>query len=227
MINRQQLERLTVVLTIPFLLLGVWLAEHEVIFNTNYIIDCEELDTHFSCIGRGSTHNAKNRHFYDLGGIHVDSARLTNGLNHPIVTLGRNRGGYKDGTQQTYIIGAGISKNLIIDRNIGASYNYIGNGPCRLSPYAGRESPYSGDDGNWLISCIGELPDTFTFENPTTARKFREMLNEVEQLEREFNGYKIRSYVVQVIFPFLAYLFLLMASILTSKVIRYVIHGKF
>jgi len=219
MINKQQFKRLTLVITIPLLLLGWWLAENEIIFKTNYIIDCEEFDTHFSCVGFQSTRKSKNEFFTNSGGILVSgSARLTNGFNHPVVTLGINETEYKNGALQvTGTIGAGISKNLIINRNIGA--NYSGNGPCRLSPYA-------GDNPNWYISCVRESPGGFTFQNAATAKKFREMFEEVKREEEKFAGYKVRAYVIQILIPLLAYFLLSVLLLITSKIIRYVINGK-
>lgn len=219
MITKQQFKRLTLVIAIPLLLFGWWLAEYEVIFKTNYIIDCEEFDTHFSCVGFQTNHKVKNEYFTNSGGIRVrNSARLTNGFNHPVVTLGINETEYKNGALQvTGTIGAGISKNLIIDRNIGA--NYSGNGPCWLSPYA-------DNDTNWAISCVRESPGGFTFQNSATAKKFREMFEEVKREEEKLDGFKVRAYSIQILIPLLAYILLSVLLLITSKIIRYVINGK-
>lgn len=219
MITKPQFKRLTLVLAIPLLLLGWWLAENEVIFETNYIIDCEEFDTHFNCVGFQSTQKSKNEFFANSGGVFIrGSARLRNGFNHPVVTLGINQTEYKDGALQvTGTIGAGISKNLNINRNIGA--NYSGNGPCWLSPYA-------GSDTNWNMLCVRELSDGFTFQNPATAKKFREMFDEVKREEEKLDGYKVRAYAIQILVPILVYILLSITLLITWKIIRYVINGK-
>lgn len=219
MISKQQFKRLTLVITIPLFLFGWWLAENEVIFKTHYIINCEEFDTHFFCAGYQTTRQSKDEFFTNSGGMRVKgSARLTNGFNHPVVTLGINEMEIKDGTMQVKrVIGAGISKNLNIDRNIGA--NYSGNGPCWLSPYA-------GDNPNWDISCVRESPGGFTFQNSATAKKFSEMFEEVKREEKDLDGYSVRSYVVQIFIPFLAYIILSIILFVISKLIRYVINGK-
>lgn len=219
MINKQQFKRLTLVMTIPLLLLGWLLAEYEVVFKTNYTIDCEEFDTHFTCIGFQMSSKDKNEYFTNSGGIRVrNSARLTNGFNHPVVTLGINETEYKDGALQVIgIIGAGISKNLIINRNIGA--NYSGNGPCWLSPYA-------NSDTNWAISCVRDSPSDFTFQNSATAKKFSEMFENVKREEEKFDGYKFRLYAIQILIPLLSYILLTALLFTISKIIGYVIHGK-
>lgn len=219
MINKQQFKRLTLVIAIPLLILGWWLAENEAILKTDYIIDCEEYDTHFSCVGFQSTRENKNEFFTNSGGIRVGgSARLNNGFNHPVVTLGVNEMEIKDGAMQVKrTIGAGISKNLIIDRNVGA--NYSGNGSCWLSLYA-------GDNPNWNIWCVRESLGAFTFQNSATAKKFKEMFEKVRHEEEKFDGYKIRAYVIQILIPFLTYILLSVLLFSASKTIRYVINGK-
>ena len=219
MITKKQYFRLTIVLAIPLLALGLWLADKEVLLPRHHVINCEEFDSHISCSSMSTTKSGADKWLYRNGAVRLWEARLAGGFHHPIVTLGHSEIKFVDGkTITTPPIDGGVKKVLSlppksIEDNTFAS--------CGISPFA-------DDNKNWGYSCIGGdlIPDSFYFQDEQTNQKFQEARRLIGEQRIENEAMEIRAFFASLLTPIISYLLLSATLFLLIRIAKYVIYGR-
>lgn len=195
--TKVQYKRLLLLLLLPLLGLGWWIADGEVLFSHHQMISCEELEAHFICTSLQTTQDEKFMSEYQNGGVFLwNGARLSEGVHARIMTTGIPEMEYGDGAfHQKRINGAGIDKIVKINRHIGASFR--DGGPCRLSRYA--------DDANhWNLSCLAE--GDFRFFDEKMRKKFLSLNEAVELEKRRLSSTLRNAYFFSLLIPLVTFL---------------------
>lgn len=146
MINKKQYIRLTIVLVIPLLVLGWWLADKEILLPRHHVIYCKEFDSHITCNSISVTKREADNWLYRNGAVRLRGARLASGFHHPIVTLGYSEIKFIDGKKVTFpFIGGGIKEILNLPPRPIEDHSFAS---CEISSFA-------DDIKNWSYSCTG------------------------------------------------------------------------
>lgn len=219
MITRKQYIRLTIVLAIPLLGLGWWIAHEEVILPRHHVIYCEEFDSHIACYSISATEIEANTGLHKNGAVRLWGARLAGGFHHPIITLGHSEIKLVDGRTITLPpTDGGVEKFLSLPpKSIEDSLF----SSCEISPFA-------NDLKNWGYSCSGYdlIPDSFYFRDEQTNHKFQEARKLIGELRTEGEKLEIRAIFFSFLAPILFYFLLSLALFLLIKVTKYVIYGR-
>jgi hypothetical protein len=174
--TKAQYKRFFLIVLIPLLGLGWWVADSEILFPHHQMISCEESEEQFTCTSMQTTKKEKSLFDYQNGGVFLgwNGARLSQGFHARIVTTtGISEMELKDGVfQQKRIRGAGIDKIVSINRHVGAEFR--NGGPCTLGNRA-------DDPNHWYLSCLEE--GNFRFFDEKMNEKFLR-LKEVAELEK-------------------------------------------
>lgn len=219
MISRKQYIRLTMVIIIPILLFGWWLAENEKILPLHNVIYCQESGSDISCYSVSVKKSDANIALYQNAAVRLWGARLESGFHHPIITLGHSEINFVDG------------KSISLPPTDGEKNKYLSLPPksiqgnalasCEITPYAHSEK-------NWLYSCIGSdlEPDGFYFKDDNTSQKFNRAKNIIEEQKKNNDEMNFRGLIVTVLIPLILYFGLSLVIFLLTKIVRYVIHGR-
>jgi len=219
MINKKQYIRLTIVLVIPLLAFGWWLADEEVLLPRHHVINCEEFDSHITCNSFSATNNEADDWLYRNGAVRLWSARLAGGFHHPIVTRGHSVMTVVDGKTITLPpTDGGIKKFLSlpprsIEGKVFAS--------CEISPIL-------DDIHNWGYSCSGYdfIPDSFYFQDEQTNHKFQEARKLIGELRTSDENMEIRAIFISFLTPIISYLLLSASLFFLIIIVKYVIYGR-
>lgn len=219
MINKKQYIRLTIVLAIPLLSLGWWLANEEVLFPKHHVIYCEEFSSHITCNSVSATKSEADYWLYRNGAVRLWGARLVGGFHHPIVTLGHSEIKLIDGkTVKLPPIDGGIKKFLTLPPKSIEDRTFSS---CEISPFA-------DDIKKWGYSCIGSelIPDNFYFQNEQTNNKFQEARKLIREKKIQNEQLETRALLFSVLAPFIFYLLLSVLLLFLIKTVKYVIYGR-
>jgi hypothetical protein len=192
-------KRLCLVLAIPLLISGFWVAENEVFSENNALTSCTETKEQFSCnsiqISRKELNALRDR----IGGLWIwPDAHLTGGFDAPVVSIGATKTEYKAGALQNLgTIGAGVKKTLHVDRFQGA--NYASPGPCTLDRYA-------NEDNAWHLSCISGISEGFKFLDKTTEAKYQKLFQSLDTINLTNAREAKKAYIFSVLLPLLSFL---------------------
>jgi hypothetical protein len=219
MISKKQYARLSLVVAIPLLLLGWWLAEKELILPRHHVIYCEEFDSHIRCNSLSATKSEADDLLYRNGAVRLWGARLASGFHHPIVTLGHSEIKIIDG--QTITLpptDGGIQRVLRLPpKSIEASAF----SSCEISPFA-------DDTKSWGYSCIGGdlIPDSFYFQDEQTNQKFQAARKLIGEQRAKDEKMEVRVLFASLLTPLFFYFLFSAALFLLMKVVKYVIYGR-
>ena len=190
--TKPQYKRLFLLLLLPLLGLGWWIADGEFLLAHHQMISCEESAEQFICTSIQTTKNEKSMSEFQNGGVLLwNGARLSEGIQARIVTTGIPEMEYRDGAfHQKSIKGVGINKIVSINRHMGADFR--GGIPCKLSPHA--------DDANhWNLSCLVE--GNFRFVDEKIKSKFLGLNGAVELEKRKLSSTLRNAYVFSLLVP--------------------------
>lgn len=219
MINKKQYTRLTIVLVIPLLALGWWLADEEVLLPRHHVIFCEEFDSHITCNSISSTKSETHKLLYQNGAVRLWGAHLAGGFHHPVVTLGHSEIKFVDGKTITLPPSDGGIKNIL---NLPPrSIKNRSFASCEISPFA-------DDIKNWGYSCSGNdlIPDSFYFQDEQTNNKFQEARKLIGEQRTKDEKTEIIALFASFLAPITFYLLLSAVLFLLMKVVKYVICGR-
>lgn len=219
MINKKQYIRLTIVLVIPLLAFGWWLADEEVLLPRHHVINCEEFDSHISCYSFSATKNTADNWLHRNGAVTLWGARLSGGFHHPIVTLGHGEIKYVDGkTIRLPPTDGGIKKFLNLPPR---SIEDRSSASCEISPFADNIK-------NWGYWCFGYdfIPDSFYFQDEQTNHKFQEARKLIGELRTSDENMEIRAIFISFLTPIISYLLLSASLFFLIKIVKYVIYGR-
>ena len=216
---KRQYYGLTVVLVIPLLLLGWWLAENEKVLPLHNVIYCQESDSDINCNSISATKSEANQALYQNAAVRLSGARLERGFNHSVVTLGRTELKFVDGEMiELPPVGGGVKKNLSLPpRSIqGKIFSY-----CEINPYSDSEK-------YWGYSCSGSgmASEGFYFEDEGTSKKFKNAKNKIEEQIKNNEAMNIYGLFATVLTPIIFYLISSLVIFLLVKIVRYVVYGS-
>ncbi|WP_367067047.1 hypothetical protein [Oryzisolibacter sp. LB2S] len=219
MINKKQYIRLTIVLVIPLLAFGWWLADEEVLLSRHHVINCEEFDSHISCHSFSVTKNTADNWLHRNGAVTLWGARLAGGFHHPIVTLGHSEIKFVDG------------KTITLPPTDGGIKKFLNLPPRSIEdhPFASCEiSPFADDIKNWGYSCSGHdfIPDGFYFQDEQTNHKFQEARKLIGKLRASNENMQIRAFLASFLAPIISYILLSVSLFLIMKIVKYVVYGR-
>lgn len=219
MISSKQYRRLTIVATIPLLLLGWWLVENEKILPLHHLIYCQESGSAITCNSIPVTKAEANSALYQNAAVRLWGAKLENGFNHSVVTLGHSEIKVVNGEAVTLPPVGGGAKKLLILPPRSVQGNMFAS--CEITPYA-------NSDKNWSYSCIGGdiIPDGFYFSDEGISKKFLEAKLLIEQQKEQSEAMNLRGAIFTALTPFIGYLFISIALLLLRKIVRYVAHER-
>lgn len=215
--NFRRFARLSAVLLLPLLGLGVWLADEEAVFRQTTWVECNDAEVSFNCVSVLTTRSDSLDRYSRGGGVFVLGARLDAGFDHSVVVYDGADSKYSEGVgYEVTPLGSGVRKRLQIDRNVGADYD--GKGPCNLRPYA-------GNDGVWSLSC-GQWGSTLKFQEEEDSKKFAELAHVVKEINRRARSNSQTAYVASVVLPVAVFLVLSGALFLLMRTARFVWFGR-
>lgn len=202
-ITKQIYKRLTIVLTVPLLLFGLWLAENKT-FQDRELIVCNDDFACFTAIPLMSSYS----------GLFMNSVKIPNGMNEEIITTGESVMGFKDGEmKQIEVRNKDIKKRLTIGKNQDDGY-------CTLAQYANQNE-------NWSLTCVPNgINENFKFVDLEVAQKFKKLAEVTRNETDKRNNQNKIGFIFAVATPLVFYLILSLIIFLLGKIGRYVIHGK-
>ncbi len=214
--NKAQYKRLLLIVLLPLLGLGWWIADGEFLFSHHQMISCEESVEQFICTSIQTSKNEKSMSEFQNGGVVLwNGARLSEGIHARIVTTGTPEMEYRDGAfHQKGINGAGIDKIVSINRHIGADFR--DGGPCRLSPHA-------DDVNHWNLSCLAE--GNFRFADEKIRKKFLGLNEAVEFEKRKLSSTLRNAYFFSLLIPLAIFLMCSGLVYFLVKLVSFVRHG--
>lgn len=204
-ITKQIYKRLTIVLAIPLLLLGTYLAENKLFQDTD-MLQCNDSGGFFSCYPTSPD-------VPKYSGLFINSVRIFGGMSEDIVTNGENVMGFRNGKmEEIEVRNKDIHKRLTVAKNRDDGY-------CTLSQYANNADL-------WAVTCVPQgMTEVFHFADKNVAEKYKKLFIQTQaESEKRHNSNKI-GFVFAVLTPLLTYLALSLAILLLMKIVRYVIHG--
>lgn len=218
MLSKSQFGRLTAVLILPLLFLGWWLAKHETLIESDYLLRCEEIQSSFSCISLPMSKARKSSYLFDSGGVFVRAnAQLTYGFREKIaaeVTPFENKAGEVPAT---------VTKQLTLSGHVGqhTSLALPSVGPCWLDKIGG-----SADD--WQMRCHGSngFNEFFKFVDKAAADKYDALYQHVRREEARLDKMGMYAGIVSIIAPLAAYLFASLLVLILYKLACYVKSGS-
>lgn len=207
MIHKRQYIRLTIVLLIPLLALGWWLASEEVLLPRHHVIFCEEFSSRITCNSVEVRKDEADNLLRSYGAVRLWGARL-GGFHHPIVSLGLS---------EIPPVDRGINKTLTLPpRSI------------KDNPFASCEIfPVADTISVWSYSCMGGDwdGDRFYFQDEQTDNKFREAVKLIDEESAKNEKLKTKALSFSLLAPFIIYFLLSLSFFLLIKIFKYVIYG--
>lgn len=219
MISKKQYLRLTLVLALPLLVFGLWLAENEEILPSPNVIYCREFDSNITCNSLSVSKNDANKMLYQNSAVRLWGAVLEGGFNHSVITLGNSEIKFIDGKPvRLPPVGGGVKKILSFapkstQKNIFSS--------CEIYPDA-------VGDNNWGHSCTGEGPSPggFYFADEKTSQKFKTVKDTINEQRKNNETMRIRGIFVTTLLPLTFYLFVSLVIFILVKISRYIVYGR-
>jgi hypothetical protein len=222
--NKQQYKRFFLVLVLPLMGLGLWLAEMEIIFNQTIQATCYPAEQ--MCISgpipKGTTST-------NAGMFLSYNARLPDLFHEKVITTGISEMEFINGAlQEKKKIGAGKTEDIVILKS-----SNLGNGidNCRLDPFANTNGDLTGE---WSLQCYGALPESFNgfsmlhfkFVNESTNLKYQKIYNLATAEHKQNYNRSMALWIISFLAP-LGVLLLAFGLIrFLIKIVLFIKHGK-
>ncbi len=229
-----QYRRLLLVLSIPLLAIGWWLAESELVFEHHHTTNCIEVIERFTCTSRFVSKQEKDdHHLWRAKGVYLRGARLMNASNEEIVTLGLKETtkyiftDLEDTANTRKMFGESTKKFL----NLGAMANPRNSGASlyHLYPMTTLSNGVRGIHDVWKLTnvrSVGQWDQPFRFVSAGTNAKYLEAWQRVKAENSKFTTQSRMGYAVSVIIPIIVFLVLSLFVFVSRKLIIFIIHGK-
>lgn len=218
MIRRIQYIRLTIVLLIPLLILGWWLAYDEVLFKNNYLVSCQEFNSYITCNSSAIKKNDDMDLLYRNGTIKLHGAKLIHGFEHPVILTELEETKKINGndfellpTNPRHVTMLKLPPNFMNRSNLLS---------CEISEIESKQN-------NWTYLCSGDrnIIGFFKFLENDTNKKFKDSILLIEQQRTENKNRAILTMSISTLLPVLFYALLSTILFCLIKIFRYVIYG--
>lgn len=217
--TKKQYFRLSMVLFIPLLILGWWLSEKEFMISHHHLINCEEFESHISCVTVDGTKEEKTSWMFGNGSVTLlRSARLTFGLHHPVITVNVPEPRFVD----YYVLspaGGGVQKTLSLPPRIDLNYAEWAFMSCNIEPM-----PNSATD--WVYRCFKGEPEAFRFADESTNQKYRQAVSAIKDQMQRNDSMAFRAQLASVLAPLFFYGLLSLSFLVLAKLSRFIINGR-
>lgn len=193
-----QYKRLLLLITVPLILLGFWVADEEFLLKQHTTGNCSLGPTgSYFCALIQSRREEQRRVQVDTGGVWLDSAFMSDGFDADVLT--------EPGSAR---------KHITISRaHAFAPGSY---GSCTLSANIAVSL--------WYLRCWGtvQLNETFRFADPAVATRYANAYAETRSETALLEPYNQRSFWASVLAPLVAFLLLSLIVWLLGKAVRFV-----
>jgi len=214
--NKAQFKRLALVLVIPLLLLGWWMAEVELFIEHHFITECSPHKYTSPCFSIIASRTGALG-WSNSGGVYMHfHARLDSGLNEDIISTAGSVVEIRNGAVvRREALGAGERQNLYIPANLGAGL-YSG---CFLEKYAGVES------GRWHLRCGSSFSEEFRFADSSVNERFLNLSKiAAAEISRMMNVSRGR-YIFSIFIPVGVFFLLSLLALVAVKIFSFVRYG--
>lgn len=214
--NKAQLVRLTLVLFLPLLGIGFWLAEEEYVFPHHHVTYCVNDGNQLNCYTRQVAAREKFDREFNIGGVRLWGALLLDGFHHSVIQMPSIAYTNQAGEVVNHIPDSGIPRFIDLSSNSKESARSW----CDISMVAEREH-------RWMLSCHGaeQALREFTFVNEKTSEEYKNALKEIVVQTSEYETKEKYAFVASVVTPLIAYFLLVAAYFLLRLIFRFVAHG--
>lgn len=240
LMTKLQFRRLLLVIIIPLLAFGWWLAESELAFNHHHLTTCMELDARFSCRSKLVSKQYKrdaiwgNRphpRIYINDALLVADAPMHGTQNAEIVTLG-----FEDTVK--YVL-PDLKETAITSQFVGRSEKFLnidamvrakfgGRWDYQIFPFKSAKLDVVGSNGIW--SLLPKFPANeyvnFRFVNSDTNDKYYDAWELIKAETDRFVTISRWIYACTVFVPLIAFLIFSLFVLVCSKLATFIIHGK-
>lgn len=206
--NKNQIKRLYLVLLLPLLLLGWWMAEEEILFEKNHVVSCVEENGAFRCISYRKKLEEKRKDLLKYGGVYLYyGARLEDGFDETVADLK-----------------TGVVKRLEISPAVGAAERWTDGeyGPCSLEYSVDANG---GATDVWSMTCGGHGGSPFRFVDRKVNEKYHTLVDLVKIEKLKFADLPIKVYIGSILFPPVLLLFALGLIYLLTKIALFIRYG--
>lgn len=212
--KRSQFFRLTLVLLLPLLGLGLWMAKEQTLFPSDHYIYCERGSFGLWCAANQKESWKIDDERYGYGAVHLWKAALPSGFHHEVIVIRSTNP--RLGSSETVPVESGKRQWL----NLSRTERYFGR--CEIT-VTGHSS-----DAPWGLFCEGDSGSVseFVFVNPTEDKQYRDALKRVSELEDEYTKRGYWGEAANLLAPLLAYFLLALGVVSAKAVVRFVIHGN-
>ena len=215
--NKKQYVRLSLVLLLPLLLLGLYLTEEDFLIPHHHYFLCDESETSVTCSSMNVSSKTMTAMTHSAGAVTLlGSARLDKGFHHPVMVT-KTQTLYGTDNEINPPTG-GVKKMLNLPLR-GSSLEEEMLMSCRIYPM--RES-----DRDWIYECLSQEPESFRFIDDRTNKKFRQAVEVLRNQTEQNKILALRNQILSVLLPLFGYLLLSLLIALLAKVSRFVIHGR-
>jgi hypothetical protein len=209
--TKQQFKRLTIILLLPLLALGGWLAHEEYLFPSNHLTVCDLKRAQLFCSTRHVTSYSRDSQLYGHGQTHLWVALLSGGFRHQVIEF--------PGIESSYTAG-GVT---IPVSGVRTFFDYSWKEDSSI--FACKLSTEHGTQDRWMIMCEGKTPRTFAFVDDKINLAYRAALPTIQEQNRDYELRDKFLTAASVVTPLMLYCLLVPAFFLVRWVGRYVVHG--
>lgn len=210
-----QYRRLLLILLLPLLIAGWWLAAHETLFDRAHLTECSRHQGQYLCIDTRMTKAAFADRKYRSGGVWLTpNSRLFDGfkadvITFPIPTMGEEGITASEPSQST-------PKRLVIASNRGAQFNPEGS--CDLGSHASNAEPGK----LWTLMCGSALVEQFRFSAANDEVVYLEAVSKAREIDDKQQRISAMLSALAVAIPLLGFLALSMLAWGAMKAAKFV-----
>lgn len=212
--NKQQFKRLTLVVALPLLTFGAWLALEEVLIPAHHMTRCLENET-FSCRMVNVTKDELYAETWYRPNVAVNGTGvLPDGINHEVRAVGHREIRFEDGERvEGPVIGG--DKVIQVERVTPRIVSMGRRDPCQIFQH--------GDvTKRWTMHCWPDMPLTFEFVDSATAEKFERLADTIRVNKETGKATQLRAYAVVTVIPLAAYFAFSLVVFVAMRLFRFI-----
>lgn len=219
--SRAQYKRLLAVVLIPLLFLGLWLKNNEVLFGTNFLLNCYENGDQFSCKPLMLSREEMMSRHYENHGLYLGSyIYVSNGFSKKVVMLSRQE---REASDLPPLEHSGTEKTgTVIALKVG-QYEPLGaNTSCTLGPLVQKRLA-----DTWLLTCDG-MSDwiAFRFADPEVGATYDRMMKSAVAEHERLLPLSIVAATAELVIPLIGFLLISVSIYLLLRLTTFIRYGR-
>lgn len=198
MMTMKQYRRLLLVAVLPLMLMGIFFADSELIFEAGYVVKCQNAKSKYSCFAYSARREERSREYFE-------SILNFNGalLNEPIV-------------EEVFVFSINeknVERKLIAIPPVGLR---------SISPYGSCSINSYRTGSRYYASCSGLESFDFEFVNAGTVAKFKALDDEILRLEQDWGRRSMQASIVSLLFPLAVFLMSSLVVFIFVRIYKFV-----